>query len=163
MTARESSPPDYRVGFSAMRQDSTRVALRRAMTTLNGSSAASLTASHAAADSQRSEKFFLFIVATLGSRASSEDSTGERCGNARWRPRCCTDLLDGNPASILLLDTQQRVVYANPAADQLVGTERLQTAFDLTFAEARFAVALAARLSGFKFEIQFAGAAPHST
>ncbi|MDO9600240.1 MAG: hypothetical protein Q7J47_21175 [Azoarcus sp.] len=44
---------------------------------------------------------------------------GFQLGSLGTLQRCCTDLLDGNPAAIVLLDTQQRVVYANPAADRL--------------------------------------------
>lgn len=44
---------------------------------------------------------------------------GFQLGSLGTLQRCCTDMLDGNSAAILLLDAQQRVVYANPAAEQL--------------------------------------------
>lgn len=44
---------------------------------------------------------------------------GFQLGSPGTFQRCYTDLLDSNPAATVLLDAQQRVVYANPAAEDL--------------------------------------------
>jgi DNA-binding CsgD family transcriptional regulator len=44
---------------------------------------------------------------------------GFKLGSLGTLQQCGTDLLDRNPAAILLLDAQQRVVYANPTAEKL--------------------------------------------
>jgi len=46
---------------------------------------------------------------------------GFRFGSIGSMQQCSTELLDRNPAGILLLDASQRVVYANQAAERLCG------------------------------------------
>lgn len=44
---------------------------------------------------------------------------GFRIGSQGALQQCCMGLLDRNPAGIVLLDAQQRVVYANQTAAKL--------------------------------------------
>jgi len=46
---------------------------------------------------------------------------GFRLGSAGSMQQCCTELLDRNPAGIVLLGSSRRVVYANQAAERLCG------------------------------------------